>query len=199
MIHVIVCALALLAASEENDAPPEHIKKYLQRCDDSKAAAIATKSKEIKSLAAEPNPTAETKKRLQAAEAELKRLKEEPAPLVPLPLPPEKGDVGIFIPASDDGRGGKSVDVLEVVDEDDAIVRAWYLPGTATPGAKAAREDATFVDLWVHGMDTSSWAAKSPAKLPHVFHVSGNKLIDTTCGKRSFPLLEPLDIRPYRQ
>jgi hypothetical protein len=30
-----------------------------------------------------------------------------------------------------------------------------------------------------------------PASLPQVFEVTGNQLIDTTCGKRSFPLLQP--------
>jgi hypothetical protein len=68
--------------------------------------------------------------------------------------------------------------------EDNAIVRAWY--------AKAG-EDPSFVDLWIHGIDTRELSAGSPAKLPQVFRVVGNKTFDTTCGGRSLPALEPAE------
>ena len=100
-----------------------------------------------------------------------------------LRLPPEKGDVGNL---AVDASVGRSVEVLEVVDEDDAIMRAWYAAGDGKTAT-----DVTFVDLWVHGINTKGLTAGMPASLPQVFEVTGNQLIDTTCGKRSFPLLQP--------
>jgi hypothetical protein len=190
----------LLATFAEADPVAEAAAKYLQRCQEAKAAAIEAKEAQIKARAAERNPTAVSKAKLQTAKSELKRLADSPAPLAPLPLPPQKESIGIFEPASSqDGRGGKSVDVLEVVDEDDAILRAWYVPAAPAGADPAAAEEPTFVDLWVHGIDATGLAAKSPARLSGVFHVTGSKLFDTTCGKRSLPLLEPIDIERYRQ
>jgi predicted GH43/DUF377 family glycosyl hydrolase len=105
-----------------------------------------------------------------------------------LRLPPQKGDVGVLAPA--DPRIGRAVDVLEVVDEHNAIVRAWYLPADVANNDKASAEDATFVDLWVQGIDTGELSESSPS-LPQVFAVIGNKLFGTDCGGRSLPLLEP--------
>jgi hypothetical protein len=95
-----------------------------------------------------------------------------------LRLPPEKGDIGTLAanPAL-----GRSLEVLEVVDDDDAIVRAYYMAGG----------EPTFIDLWLHGVETKGLAEQRPAKLSQVLRATGNQLIDTTCGKRSFPLLEP--------
>jgi hypothetical protein len=113
---------------------------------------------------------------------------------VPLPLPPQKDELGIFPPAkSGDARRGKSLDVLEVVDDDEAIVRAWYLPGAAMG------DEPTFVDLWFQKIDTGDLTAGKPASFPQVFQVIGNKVFDTTCGKRSLPLLEPIDIKAFRK
>lgn len=123
----------------------------------------------------------------------LARCAEAKAADIALPLPPQKDDLGVFPPAKDgDARRGKSVDVLEIVDVDEAIVRAWYLPDAATG------DDPTFVDLWLQKIDTSRLTAGRSAQFPHVFHVIGSKLFDTTCGKRSLPLLEPIDLKPYR-
>src|SRR5262245_34464387 len=88
-----------------------------------------------------------------------------------LRLPPATGDVGLL----------GAVDVLEVVDEDEAIVRAWYKAG----------DEETFLDLWIRGIKTSGLADVKGARLPQVWQVMGNQLIDTTCGKRSFLVLEP--------
>ena len=87
-----------------------------------------------------------------------------------LRLPPERGDVGVL----------GAVDVLEVVDEDNAIVRAWSRVG----------EDETFVDLWIRGLKTSGLAEQKGLRLSHAWQVTGNQLIDTACGKRSFVVLE---------
>jgi hypothetical protein len=85
------------------------------------------------------------------------------------------------------------LEVLEVVGKRDAIGRAWH-PAVTTPGAVAAGiADLSFVDQWVEGIDTGNLSAGSPVRLPQVFHVTGNKLFDTTCGKRSLPLLEPVE------
>lgn len=119
---------------------------------------------------------------------------------LPLPLPPKKQDVGIFEPPSaTDARRGRSIDVLEVVDEDNAIMRAWYAPRAKPKGHPTREEDPTFVDLWIHGIDTSALAAGAPANLRQVFEVTGNKSFGTTCGSRSLPLLEPIDIERYQR
>jgi hypothetical protein len=78
------------------------------------------------------------------------------------------------------------------VDDKNAIVRAWYT------SADNASDDATLVDLWLTGIDTAGLANARTVRLPQVFHVSGNRLFDTTCGKRSLPLLEPVEIERYR-
>jgi predicted GH43/DUF377 family glycosyl hydrolase len=107
-----------------------------------------------------------------------------------LPLPPKKGDKGV-LPSPPAGQvpGAKgSVQVLEVVGKQDVIIRAWYLP--ARIPADGAAAERIFVDLWVQGIDTSKLSAGSQAHLPQVFEVTGTKVFDTTCGKRSLPLLE---------
>jgi predicted GH43/DUF377 family glycosyl hydrolase len=119
----------------------------------------------------------------------------EPSGPATLPLPPKKGDKGVLpaSPALGDGpRGLKdSALVLEVVGKQDVVIRVWHaLPKASTADAAA---DVTFIDLWVHGIDTAKLSAGAPAHLPQVFHVTGTRLFDTTCGKRSLPLLEPID------
>jgi hypothetical protein len=176
-------------------AIPEHLQKYLRRCDEIKTARISAKSREIKALETSARGRTDFARRLEESREELKRLIAEPAPLAPLPLPVEKGTVGVF--ASGDRRLGRAVDVLEVVDEDDVIVRAWYWVTSPLPPDPTPAEDATFVDLWIHGIDTNQLQDRLPSP-EQVFHVTGNKVFDTACGKRSLPLLEPLDIAPYR-
>ncbi len=198
MVHTLMFIAALCHPAGEQSAP-EHVTKYLQRCDAAKAAAIAAKEEEIKLLARQPDLLArqpdakgELRKKLQAARDALTRLREQPAPLLPLPLPPQKADMGVFEPASPkDRRRGRAVDVLEVVDQKNAIVRAWFPGPTAT-------DEPTFVDLWLQGIDTSGLKAGATPRLAQVFYVAGNKLIDTTCGKRSLPLLEVIKIEQYR-
>jgi predicted GH43/DUF377 family glycosyl hydrolase len=108
-----------------------------------------------------------------------------PAPLAArLRLPPLKDDRGVL--GSTDARLPRVLDTLEVIDAENVVVRAWYRPeGTANA------DDATFVDLWVRGIDTAGLVAGLPAHLTQVFQVTGTKLFDTTCGRRSVPLLEP--------
>jgi hypothetical protein len=182
----------ILSQPAPTAAPPAHIQKYLDRCEAAKTAAIAAAEAQVKSLAADPDPTDEIRQKLDAARKELQRLKDSPAPRMRLPLPPQKDDVGTFEPA--DPRIRYNVDVLEVVDGDDAILRAWYLP----PG-ETDPDEATFVDLWVHGIDTSRLKADAPANLPQVFHVTGNEVFDTTCGKRSVPRVEMVEAESYRK
>jgi hypothetical protein len=102
-----------------------------------------------------------------------------------LRLPPQKGDVGTFEPARvGDARTGRSLDVLEVVDADDVVVRAWYADPTGTI------DGPSFVDLWIHGIDTSALAAGKPANFSQSFRMTGSQSFGTTCGGRSLPLLE---------
>jgi hypothetical protein len=113
---------------------------------------------------------------------------ESPQPAL-LALPPRRGEHGRLIT---DASLGRSVTVLEVVDAENAIVRAWYVPtGEAAADNKPA--EATFVDLWLRGVATTSFVEGADVKLAPTFEVSGEKLIDTTCGRRSFPLLTRVD------
>ncbi|MGD9719639.1 MAG: hypothetical protein AB7O59_00295 [Pirellulales bacterium] len=109
------------------------------------------------------------------------------APTV-LPLPPKKGDVGV-LPLSS-ANGARSLDVLEIVDEDDAVVRAWYVP-QENSGVDAKAAQSTFVDLWLHGVDTGGMTAGGTVELPQSFRATGNRSFDTTCGGRSIPAIEP--------
>jgi predicted GH43/DUF377 family glycosyl hydrolase len=99
----------------------------------------------------------------------------------PLKLPPEKGDQGVL---ANDAALGRSIELLEIVDNVNAIIRAWYIPA----GAEA--RDATFVDVWLRGVDTKGLSALGAPRLAQAFEVIGNQLIDTTCGRRSFVVLE---------
>jgi hypothetical protein len=101
-----------------------------------------------------------------------------------LRLPPQRDDVGTL---AIDERVDRRVDVLEIIDDDETIVRAWY-----RESAEAAQGDTTFVDLWIRGIDTSKLKEGEPVALGQTYRVTGNQLIDTTCGRRSFPLLEPM-------
>ena len=101
-----------------------------------------------------------------------------------LRLPPEKGDQGLLV---SDASLGRSLELLEVIDGDNAIVRAWYIPDNQPASAR----DVTFIDVWIRGIATQGLSAQTPLKLSQSFQVAGNQLIDTTCGKRSFALLEP--------
>lgn len=99
-----------------------------------------------------------------------------------LKLPPQTGDIGLL---AVDAAESRTLDLLEIVDDDDAIVRAWYIPvNGGGPG------DATFVDLWIHGMDTHALSQSGRINFAHPLRVAGNRLIDTTCGQRSFVVLE---------
>jgi hypothetical protein len=71
--------------------------------------------------------------------------------------------------------------VLEVIDADEAIVRAWYL---------SADGESRFADLWIQGPGTSGMTAGQPITLPGTFRVTGNQSFSTTCGGRSVPRLE---------
>ena len=189
-------ALAETARNPKSEKTPDYLQKYLRRCDEEKLALVEAKAREINELEATKDATAAVHTRLKAARHELQRIREQPAPLAKLPIPTEKDAVGVFAPL--DPRLGQAIEVLEVVDEDDVIIRAWYWTTMPLPANATAAEDATFVDLWVHGVDTSRMAVNSPAQLGQVFHVSGTKLFDTTCGKRSLPLLEAIDLAAYK-
>jgi hypothetical protein len=190
---LLLCAV-LSAAPATDDAPPEAIQKYLADCESGKSAAIAAQEAAIRGLKETAQP-----QQLKEAQLRLKQLKESPAALLPLQIPPAKEGIGVFAPASPvDGRGGRSVDVLQVIDEDDAILRVWYAPPPSSADKSAPPEDPTFVDLWAHGIDTSELKANQPARLSQVFQVTGSKTFDTTCGGRSMTLLEPVEVERYR-
>jgi hypothetical protein len=102
-----------------------------------------------------------------------------------LKLPPERGDRGLL---ACDPATGRSIEVLEVIDDQNAIVRAWYVPSSSAEAAKVS--NVTFIDVWLRGIDTKSLGDEPAVKLTTTLEVVGNQLIDTTCGKRSFVVLE---------
>jgi len=184
---------------------PQRVRSYLQRCEAACEAQVHALDQEIDKLAARFDRTQGDESdaaRQQLAEARdrFKRLQQEPAPLVPIPLPVKREEVGCLPAASyADPSREHAVDVLEVVDSDDVIVRAWYaVPAGDEAAAIGSDADRTFVDLWIRGVDTTGMAAGSPATLKQVFWVSGDQAFDTDCGKRILPKLEPLDVERFR-
>ena len=187
VFQILFCLFVLFEPSQAT-APPEHVAKYLRRCEEAKAAAIKARQDEIKALTSQPTPAPETVRKLERTQAQLKQLQEAALPMARLPLPPAKGDIGIFeLPPENDVAGRRSLDVLEIVDDANAIVRAWY----------ASADEQTFVDLWIEGIEARRLVVGSPARLPQVFQVTGNKSFGTTCGQRSLPLLKPIDLERY--
>jgi predicted GH43/DUF377 family glycosyl hydrolase len=90
-----------------------------------------------------------------------------------LPLPPREGNRGALVATGDERR---RLTILEVTGEQDAIARIEF---------PMENGDLTFIDLFLSGISTEGLRAGQTAMLEGVFLVEGNKLIDTTCGKRS--------------
>jgi hypothetical protein len=110
-----------------------------------------------------------------------------------LPLPPKKDDVGVLGPsAGANSPRTCTVDVLELIDANNAIVRAWYVPSDTIADSTNKSAERTFVDLWVQGVDTSGMTAGSKTDLPQVFRARGNRSFQTNCGGRSVPAIEPV-------
>lgn len=108
-----------------------------------------------------------------------------------LALPPIRGAVGRLGAGAveSDGRQ-RRVDVLEIIDPQNVIVRAWYLPGSQAAPDRTVADDPTFVDLWLQGVDTRELTPERSVTFDQVFEVVGNKSFETTCGGRSVPLLK---------
>lgn len=102
-------------------------------------------------------------------------------PRPPLRMPPVKDDQGWLV---NDPASGRSLDLLERIDDTNAIVRLWYIP------AGGQTSDATFLDVWLRGVPIHATAGQAPLKLPQLVAVVGNQVINTTCGSRSFLVLE---------
>jgi hypothetical protein len=204
----MLIAVMLVAAPAQQTSPPSHIEKYLQRCEGGRQTALAATQREIKALETQGESKPDTSGRLEVAREKLARLKSQPAPLATLPLPPEKDDLGVFKIVSVDGRRGRFVDVLEVIDKNSAVIRVWYRPGI-TPakngadkqevtGKLKAAKDPVPLDFWAQGIDTTGMKDHSRAELPQVFHALGNKGLPTDCGTRSLMVLTPIDVERYR-
>jgi hypothetical protein len=108
--------------------------------------------------------------------------KDAPAGVSRLSLPPKKDDIGTLgtVPASAPASDGY-LEALEIIDDDQMIVRAWYKP---------ADEPPTFVDVWIRGASTDACKAGAAVELPGTYRATGNQSFGTTCGGRSVPLLE---------
>ena len=181
------------AATPAEDAASEAVLRYLRRCDEGKEAAIKKLAAEIRATQQRLEFSPEAQDRLKLVEASLKQIQEQPAPLLPLVLPPQKGEVGTLTPA--DRR--HSIVVQEVVDERNAIVRVWHATAADAADAGTSAEE-TFADLWMEGIDTRGLSAQTAATFHEVFQVTGSRLFDTTCGKRSLPLLIPVEVERFR-
>ena len=205
MMTVLLIATATLLQPPDAVAAltanvPERVRVYLERCEAARAAELKLLTERIDAQVARNDASDEAKQRLATLRKWIEVLRIEPAPLVPLALPTKRDDVGVLPAASyADPAREHAVDVLEVVDGNDVIVRAWYTV-PAGDGAAAIEPDAerTFVDLWIRGVDTTGMAAGSPATLEQVFWVSGDQAFDTDCGKRILPKLEPLEVERFR-
>ncbi|MGD9646301.1 MAG: hypothetical protein AB7U73_11370 [Pirellulales bacterium] len=188
-------------------AVPRRVQLYLERCEtarQSQLEALEQKIEQQEKLVA-GNEKAATGE-LDALRKRCQLLRDEPAPLLSMPLPARKEDIGVLPAASfADPQLPQSVDVLEVVDDDDLIVRAWYaLPtgdGAGLPGGDprhAGDGERTFVDLWIRGVDTTEATVGHPITLPQAFLVTGDQTFDTDCGKRLLPRLEPIEVERFR-
>ncbi len=205
MMTVLLIATTALMQPPAAAAPfavkvPQRVQAYLQRCEAARAAELKSLTERIDAQAARNDASDEAKQRLATLRKWIEVLRVEPAPLLPIPLPTKRDEVGALPAASyADPAREQTVDVLEVVDNDDLIVRAWYAV-PAGGGATAIEPDAerTFVDLWIRGVDTAGMMAGRPATLEQVFWVSGDQAFDTDCGKRILPKLEPLDVERFR-
>jgi hypothetical protein len=82
--------------------------------------------------------------------------------------------------------------VQEIVDGENAIIRAWFLPVALPARERTDADDSTFAELWLKGIDTSALRPGAPATFNETFQVVGNKSFSTTCGSRSLPLLVPV-------
>jgi len=102
-----------------------------------------------------------------------------------LTMPPKNGDQGLIA----GGPGDAWIDVLETIDEDDLIVRVWYVPTPARPGEEWVGEEVTFLDMWLHGLSAADLA--KPVTRRRVFKVNGTKSFRTDCGGRTVQVLEP--------
>jgi len=112
----------------------------------------------------------------------------------PLVLPPRKGEVGMLQSlAASPQHQGPAVDVLEVIDPQNAIVRAWYELDGDVSTDQTGDNRVTFVDVWVHGVDTHDWPAGGSVLLDQTFRAAGNHTFPTDCGGRSVPRLEAID------
>lgn len=206
---LLIVAAVLLQPPNAGQAPavkvPQRVQAYLERCEAARAAQLQTLRQEIDELAARGDDSNEAKQQLAALRRLFELMRIEITPLLPLGLPTKRDDVGCLPAASyADPAREHSVDVLEVVDGDDVIVRAWYTISDgdrAQDSASAASQlkaERTFVDLWIRGVDTSDMTAGSPTTLGQVFWVSGDQAFDTDCGKRILPRLEPLQVERFR-
>ena len=208
MTGMLIAVMLMAAPPQQGNDPPPHVKKYLQRCEEVRKAAIATTERTITlfELQAEPKPDALS--RLKAQREELARLKSRSAPLATLPLPPEKDDIGAFEKTTVNGRQGRFVNVLEVIDKNSAVIRVWYTPSVPTNKVDADKQVAgnqsrgskkpVPLDFWAQGIDTTGMKDHSQAELPQVFHALGNKGLPTDCGTRSLPVLTPIDVERFR-
>lgn len=94
-----------------------------------------------------------------------------------LAFPTKEGERGALIEMGNDRR---SVTILEVIDDKNAIARVAFQPESG---------ELTFTDVWLSGIDGDSLHAGEVAMIDGEFLVQGTKAIDTTCGRRSFPHL----------
>lgn len=189
MITLTWLAILLLQAPAD-DQPVALAAKYLARCQEAKTAQIQQAESDVKQLKHGGAPA----DKLAEAVTRLQRLQTEPASPVALAMPPVKGDVGVLqlLPPRAEGNS-QSIEVLEVIDGQQAIVRLWY-----PPGPDDAPSDRTFVDVWVAGVEAREWEAGKLATLGQVFHCVGSQNFSTTCGGRSVPRLDVLDVERFR-
>lgn len=207
MSWLFACSVLLILGADDADRRP-HVEKYLRRCADAKRAALANARAELDRLNAKNTQHRVAREKLVEAQAALREI-EQTTLLLPMPMPPRQNEVGripaIATAAHRQANGPDAVDVdvgrvdvLEIIDGDNAIVRAWYLPTNHPPRERTDASEPTFADIWLRGVDTGDMKVGRPLAVAQVFFAAGNQTFGTTCGQRSLPLLEAIDIDAFR-
>lgn len=200
MIRAALALAALLSAAlsaAAADVPADKLARFHAACEEAQARRIAVLEAELAALREAPRPDEAQRKKIAAAERELAAVRARGAGPVAMPMPPQPGDIGAISagavgPDAVRPAAPTAVRILEIIDEDDAIVRLKY--NVAVSADDAADFEPTFVDVWLHGPATGDWSADDEVEVPGVFTISGNRSFETTCGGRSVLLLEPVDL-----
>ncbi len=95
------------------------------------------------------------------------------------------------------GHVGQDVELIQIVDKDSAIVRAFE----EVTGARTGRTmRISAVDYWLSGIDTSIYVDGQDIGLSGVFAITGNKTYDAVAGgTKTIYALESVDMEKHKK